>query len=215
VHDGTSKVLTIDDPYSLGNNHGVTSVAISPDDKYVAMGNLDTVVSIWEMNMGRLVQRLRGHKDTVYSVAFTPDGKGLVSGAWDKTVKYWDISWLGIGSGAAEDGSRGSQRESKGKTASGSDNTTLTSTLSPCIMNLTGHHDSVFCVAVSHDNAWVVSGSQDTNVLFCDARTGVVQCVLSGRQNSVISVDLSPVDHLLATAGADLQARIWSYGVVE
>jgi len=215
VHDGTSKVLTIDSPYSLGNDNGYVFGAISPDDKYVAMGNLDTVVSIWEMNTGRLVQRLRGHRDSVYSIAFTPDGKGLVSGALDKTVKYWDISWLGIGSGAAEDGSRGSQREGKGKTASGSDNTTLTSTLSPCIMNLTGHRDYVLSVAVSHDSAWIVSGSKDKSVLFCDARTGVVQCALLGHANSVLAVDLSPVDHLLATGSGDWQARIWSYGVVE
>jgi len=214
VHDGTSKVLTIDDDhYSLGNDGGAT-LDISPDGKYVVMGNLETV-SIWEMNTGRLVQRLRGHKDTVYSVAFTPDGKGLVSGALDTTVKYWDISWLGIGSGAAEDGSRGRQREGKGKMPSGSDNTTLTSTLSPCIMDLTGHGDHVLCVAVSHDNAWVVSGSRDKSVLFCDARTGVVQCVLLGHKHYVLAVDLSPVDHLLATGSGDWQARIWSYGVVE
>ncbi len=76
--DGTSKVLTINDPDSLNNDAGVTSVAISPDGRYVAAGSLDRVVRIWDAGSGVLVERLRGHRDSVYSVAFTPDGKGLV-----------------------------------------------------------------------------------------------------------------------------------------
>ena len=94
--DGTSKVLTINDGDSLNNDHGVTSVAISPNGQFVAAGSLDTVVRIWDVNTAQLVERLRGHSDSAYSVAFTPDGKRLVSGRLDKiqTLKYWDVSDL-------------------------------------------------------------------------------------------------------------------------
>jgi glucose repression regulatory protein TUP1 len=94
MSDGSSKVLTINDPDSLNNDAGVTSVAISPNGQLVAAGSLDTVVRIWDVGTGALVERLRGHRDSVYSVAFTPDGKGLVSGSLDKTLKYWDVSGL-------------------------------------------------------------------------------------------------------------------------
>jgi glucose repression regulatory protein TUP1 len=90
--DGSSKVLTINDPDSLNSDAVVTSVAISPDGQLVAAGSLDTVVRIWDIASGMLIERLRGHRDGVYSVAFTPDGKGLVSGSLDKTLKYWDVS---------------------------------------------------------------------------------------------------------------------------
>jgi WD40 repeat protein len=43
-----------------------------------------------------MVEKLKGHKDSVYSVAFTPDGKELVSGSLDKTLKLWDVSWLSV-----------------------------------------------------------------------------------------------------------------------
>lgn len=92
--DGSSKVLTINDTDSLNNDAGVTSVAISPNNQYVAAGSLDTVVRIWDVATGQLVERLRGHRDSVYSVAFTPDGQGLISGSLDKTLKYWDIGAL-------------------------------------------------------------------------------------------------------------------------
>ncbi|KAH7886978.1 WD40-repeat-containing domain protein [Phlebopus sp. FC_14] len=71
--DGSSKVLTINDPDSLNNDAGVTSVAISPNGQLVAAGSLDTVVRIWDVASGMLLERLRGHRDSVYSVAFTPD----------------------------------------------------------------------------------------------------------------------------------------------
>jgi len=92
--DGSSKVLTINDADPVNNDAGVTSVAISPNGQLVAAGSLDTVVRIWDVATGMLIERLRGHRDSVYSVAFTPDGKGLVSGSLDKTLKYWDVSGL-------------------------------------------------------------------------------------------------------------------------
>ena len=72
----------------------MTSVAISPDGRLVAAGSLDTVVRLWDVQTGQLIERLVGHKDSVYSVAFTPDGKGLVSGSLDCTLKHWDLGML-------------------------------------------------------------------------------------------------------------------------
>ena len=39
-------------------------------------------------------------------------------------------------------------------------------------------------VAVSHDGAWVVSGSKDRGVQFWDSRSAIVQCMLQGHKNS-------------------------------
>ena len=113
--DGTSKVLTINDGDSLNNDHGVTSVAISPNGQFVAAGSLDTVVRIWDVNTAQLVERLRGHSDSVYSVAFTPDGKGLISGSLDKTLKYWDVSDLVVGRGGSAGGRASTSGGPKGR----------------------------------------------------------------------------------------------------
>ena len=130
-------------------------------------GSLDTVVRIWDVQTGQLIERLRGHRDSVYSVAFTPDGRGLVSGSLDKTLKYWDLRPIIA------------RMQNGGKPLSKQDDKP-----SPCLMNFTGHKDYVLSVAVSHDGQWVVSGSKDRGVQFWDAKTAVVQCMLQGHKNS-------------------------------
>jgi len=117
--DGTSKVLTINDHDSLNNDARVLSVAISPNDQYVAAGSMDAVVRIWDVSTGQLVERLRGHWGGINSVAFTPDGKGLVSGSSDKTLKFWDLSGMGAVAKSKSDGKRDDKS-------------------SPCTINFTG-----------------------------------------------------------------------------
>lgn len=81
--------LTIED--------GVTTVAISPDDRFLAAGSLDKSVRVWDMQTGDLLERLEdspstpGHKDSVYSVAFSPSSKELVSGSLDRTIRMWEL----------------------------------------------------------------------------------------------------------------------------
>ncbi|KAG5635710.1 hypothetical protein H0H81_010335 [Sphagnurus paluster] len=191
MSDGSSKTLSINDADSLNSDAGVTSVAVSPNGQLVAAGSLDTIVRIWDVATGALLERLRGHRDSVYSVAFTPDGKGLVSGSLDKTLKYWDVSTL-----------TGPKKEGE-KTGP-----------SPCTMDFVGHKDYVLSVAVSHDGQWVVSGSKDRCVQFWDSRTAALQFMLQGHKNSVISLDVNPAGGMLATGSGDSLARIWRYGTI-
>ena len=137
MDDGTSKVLTISDIDGMNTDAGVTSVAISPNGQLVAAGSLDTVVRIWDVATGVLVERLRGHRDSVYSVAFTPDGKGLVSGSLDKTLKYWDVGSIGSGSvKGRKEGSNGSAHVPGGSSVNGKKDAEASS---QCTMDFMGH----------------------------------------------------------------------------
>jgi hypothetical protein len=139
MHGGGVKVLTINDPDSVNNDAGVTSVAISPNGQLVAAGSLDTIVRIWDVATGSLVERLRGHRDSVYSVAFTPDGKGLVSGSLDKTLKYWDVSGLIMGGiKGRKEGANGSAIGPGSAPGSANGRKDFDKS-SQCTMNFTGH----------------------------------------------------------------------------
>ena len=100
---------------------------MSPDGRLCAAGSLDTIVRIWDIASGQLIERLRGHKDSVYSVAFTPNGRGLISGSLDKTLKYWDVSQVPRTDEAVQKRLQ-ETKEGKGK-----------GQLSPCTRNFVGH----------------------------------------------------------------------------
>ncbi|KAK4053240.1 general transcription repressor [Microbotryomycetes sp. JL221] len=180
---------------------GVTSVVMSPDGTLLAAGSLDTFVRIWDAKTGQLLDKLKGHKDSVYSVAFAPDGNFLVSGSLDKTLKMWDIPHL--------------QRELKEKPDVGVGEGNRT----PCLTTLQGHKDYVLSVDISPDGAWIVSGSKDRGVQFWDPRTAKAQFMLQGHKNSgkftnfstFISVAVSAHGGLVATGSGDWSARIWNY----
>ena len=90
------------------------------------------MVRIWDARTGELLERLRGHRDSVYSVAFTPDARGLVSGSLDKTLKYWDVSRLANGPGGRPNSPGPSKRDAlNGKKEVGN--------RSACTMDFTGH----------------------------------------------------------------------------
>jgi glucose repression regulatory protein TUP1 len=171
---------------------GVTTVAISPDNLYVAAGSLDKSVRVWDIQSGLLVVRLEGehgHKDSVYSVAFAPSGNRLVSGSLDKTIKMWELST----NNRPFPGHPGAPSGPSGK----------------CIRTFEGHKDFVLSVALTPHGDWVLSGSKDRGVQFWDPHTGVAQLMLQGHKNSVISVAPSPTGGVFATGSGDMRARIW------
>ncbi|KAM5532684.1 hypothetical protein V8D89_013653 [Ganoderma adspersum] len=185
----------------------VTSVCISPDGRLVAAGYLDAIVRIWDVQTGQLVERLKGHRDSVYAVAFTPDGTGLVSGSLDRTLKSWDIRPVlrgREGFGPSESGASSGSKKGPGANGVGENG-------SQCTTHFTGHKDFVLSVVVSPDGKWVVSGSKDRGVHFWDPKTSVAQCILQGHKNSVLSVDLSPSGNVLATASGDWVTRICTF----
>jgi WD40 repeat protein len=88
----------------------VTSLAVSPNGKYIASGGTDNRIRIWNLKQflksGQGKTRiLTGHSQGnwlaqgVRTVAFSADGKILASGGGDKIVKLWDTAtWREISS---------------------------------------------------------------------------------------------------------------------
>jgi WD40 repeat protein/tRNA A-37 threonylcarbamoyl transferase component Bud32 len=67
--------------------------AFSADGKWIATGDQDGTVSLWEVaSAGRLHRTLSGHTASVTGVSFHPDGSRLVSSSFDGQVKVWDLN---------------------------------------------------------------------------------------------------------------------------
>lgn len=75
-----------------GNLSSTTSVAYSPDGRWVASGSKDRTIRIWDAMTGQQAHRMLGHSNRVISIQFSPDGKSLVSAGREGTIKVWHVA---------------------------------------------------------------------------------------------------------------------------
>jgi hypothetical protein len=71
----------------------VVDLAVSPGDRWAAVGGLDGVVRVVDLETGATRAVLEGHRERVASLAWTGP-EALLSSSWDGTVRVWDLSVL-------------------------------------------------------------------------------------------------------------------------
>lgn len=79
-----------------------------------------------------------------------------------------------------------------------------------CIHTLEGHRKPLTAIAVSQDERFIATGSQEGSVLLWDVETGSCIHSLIGHEKSVTVVAFSHDGKRLATGSDDSSARIWS-----
>jgi WD40 repeat protein len=72
--------------------HGHFCLTVSPDGRYLAVGNWDKTIRVYDTSNGSMIVQLVGHRDHVNALAFTPDGKRLASASSDTSVLIWDTN---------------------------------------------------------------------------------------------------------------------------
>jgi WD40 repeat protein len=77
-----------------GHESDVTTIAYSPDGRYLASGSRDNAVKLWSVADRRYVNVFTGHTSWVRSICFSPNGKILASGSCDHSVRLWNVEVL-------------------------------------------------------------------------------------------------------------------------
>jgi eukaryotic-like serine/threonine-protein kinase len=79
-----------------GQAGGPRSVDWSPNGLYIATGDTEQTVRIWDPKTGRMrvVVQVESQAATIASVRWSPDGTRLAAGVTDRTVRVWDLDDL-------------------------------------------------------------------------------------------------------------------------
>jgi WD40 repeat protein len=83
-----------------GHPYAINSVAWSPDGQLLATASgergffewqRDGAIYLWDVTEGRVVRRLRGHKNAIRSLTFSSDGGILASASDDQSMRVWRL----------------------------------------------------------------------------------------------------------------------------
>lgn len=204
-----------------GHVKSFTSLAFSPDGRWLASGDDEKKIELWDVLTGHQRRSLTGHTYGVSDVAFSPDGRQLASASWDRTVKLWDVASGKIVRTLARHtaGVEAIAFSRDGRLlASASVDRTLRlwdlktgSELE--LKTLVGHTDRVRSVGFSPDGRLIVSGSEDNSLRLWDASTGAELALLSSMQDGGWAV-VTPDGLFDGTADA-LQRISWRVGITD
>jgi WD40 repeat protein len=203
-HPALRQVLT-------GRTGPMLTVAIAPDGTWLAAGDDDGMVQIWDAVTGQTRQTLTGHTGGVQSVAIAPDGTWLATAGDDGRVRICDavtgntLRTLTGHTGPVQSvaiAPDGSWLAIAGRKVRICDATTGWTR-----QTLTGRVSSV---AIAPDGTWfAATGSFNGTMWILDSATGQTRQTLTGHTGGVQSVAIAPDGTWLATAGDDGTARIW------
>ncbi|KAI8030572.1 WD40 repeat-containing protein HOS15 [Camellia lanceoleosa] len=174
----------------------------------LASASFDSTVKLWDVELGRLICSLNGHRDPVYSVAFSPNGEYLASGSLDRSLHIWSLKEGKIAKTYTGNGGIFEvcwNKEGDKIAACFADNT-----VSPLRIS------SPESVPDSASKTLAISSGperMDISTIITSRVCGIPSSdvvILEGHTSEVFTCAWSPAGSLLASGSADATARIWT-----
>ena len=190
-----------------------STVAFSPDGRWVALGSWDGMARVWEAVTGQEVARMV-HEGTVIAVTFSPDGRWVASASYDGTARVWEaatgqevarmvhegtvmaVTFSPDGRWVASASYDGTARV--WEAATGQEVARMV------------HEATVMAVTFSPDGRWVASRSGDGMGRVWEAATGQEVARMEREHNgSVSAMAFSPDGRWVTWGGMDGTVHVW------
>ncbi|WP_428308545.1 WD40 repeat domain-containing protein [Lacipirellula sp.] len=217
-----------------GHAGPITTLAVSPDGRWLATGSVDRTARIWDLQADhpqRTANTLNIHQKPVTSILFSNDGKSLITGSRDATACVWS---LGIDAPAAipvilpgrsqpisqlalspnGDWLAAVSTEAGADIGLGQLWNLAGSAGKATSMALTGHAGQIQAMAISPDNHWLALGVDDAVKLWdLTARDPAAASIeRQCRHGNVTAILFSNDGRWLVTCGAGREpaVRLWN-----
>jgi WD40 repeat protein/DNA-binding SARP family transcriptional activator len=221
---GTGQALATD----IDHTDIIEDMAFSPDGTRLATGGQDETAKIWALSPEGAQESLSlaGHASVVYCLAFSPDGSSLATGSVDGTARIWDISASGNEEiltltghfdgqrrvAYSPDGARLATTDGDGQAV------ILDAETGETLLTFSHPSGAVWEAAFSPDGTRLATAGEANTARVWDAQDGRELLTLTGHAEAppvggmvagIPAVAFSPDGRLLASGGADGQARLW------
>ncbi|VDB91009.1 unnamed protein product [Peniophora sp. CBMAI 1063] len=179
-------VLSIEADFTVAAT-ALTSLALSPDRLYAAVGTSGGMIRIWNLQDCAPIGEWQAHDREIFTLHW--GRSGLVSGGRDRKLVRWSLP----------------SHTLHPFVAPGVD------------AKKTMKHEEYVLAAATAQHGRVpraASGSRDGRLQLWDPKTGELLFCVIGHKNSVTAVDLSQDGALLVSGSGDGEVRIWSYTII-
>ena len=198
-----------------GHKDNLSAMAVTRDAPWLATGDNEGTVRVWDPRGGLPRAVLTGHADRVTAIALTSGDSWLASGARDRTVRLWDLrtgDCIAVLEGHTDQIDALVIAPDASWLASASPDGTLRiwdPENARCRFLLTAGGLGGSMLAVAPDGSWVASASRYRKAIrIWDPATGSAVATLTGHSGSVSQLAVGSA-HRLASASKDGSIRIW------
>jgi WD40 repeat protein len=219
-----------------GHTGRVTSVACSPNGRFIVSGSDDRTARVWHIETETVQHILTRHTDNVHAVAWSPDSSLIATASQDRTVRLWDAvtgaeKCVLSGHGGSVDSV--SFSPDGVFVATGSRDSTMrvweVATGLPRRVLASQEEHSVASVAFSFNSQLIASGAghympdrgpfplpfddiraplPNYEVRVWNMSTGADQHIVLGLRQPITSIAFS-LDSMLIASGSDYEVRVW------
>lgn len=160
------------------HNYVINTVMFSPDGRYIASGDDEGIIRLWDTRSGRMVKLLNGNEGInihpVKTLSFSQDGKYISSGTKDGLVILWDVysglkiwQFRELGNSVNSVSFSFDNKYLAVATSDGKIKLFETKHMNK-IEELIGHNGLVSSVTFSQDGKYLISGGRDGSLILWD-----------------------------------------------